>query len=82
MRRIRLGAGYYDTATNLMFAIGAILGIVGAIRVFDVDQWGAAYGAGGGDVVRGLHIPCGGGDGDQIILRLVMGCHGGESLSY
>jgi len=28
--------GYYDTATNLMFAIGAILGIVGAIRVFSM----------------------------------------------
>jgi len=28
--------GYYDTATNLMFAIGAILGIVGAIRVFSL----------------------------------------------
>ena len=29
--------GYYDTAVNLMFAIGAILGIVGAIKVF--SQW-------------------------------------------
>jgi hypothetical protein len=28
--------GSYDTATNLMFAIGAILGIVGAIRVFSM----------------------------------------------
>ena len=28
--------GYYDMATNLMFAIGAILGIVGAIRVFSM----------------------------------------------
>lgn len=28
--------GYYDTATSLMFAIGAILGIVGAIRVFSL----------------------------------------------
>lgn len=28
--------GYYDTATNLMFAIGAILGIIGAIRVFSM----------------------------------------------
>jgi len=28
--------GYYDTATNLMFAIGALLGIVGAIRVFSM----------------------------------------------
>jgi hypothetical protein len=28
--------GYYDTATNLMFAIGAILGITGAIRVFSM----------------------------------------------
>src|SRR5580692_2167083 len=25
--------GYYTSATNLMFAIGAILGIIGAIRV-------------------------------------------------
>ena len=28
--------GYYDTATSLMFAIGAILGIVGAIKVFSM----------------------------------------------
>jgi hypothetical protein len=28
--------GYYDTATNLMFGIGALLGIVGAIRVFSM----------------------------------------------
>ncbi|MDO6431561.1 DUF4134 domain-containing protein [Flavitalea sp. BT771] len=28
--------GYYETATNLMFGIGAILGIVGAIRVFSM----------------------------------------------
>ena len=32
--------GYYDTATNLMFAIGAILGIVGAIQVFSMWQRG------------------------------------------
>ena len=28
--------GYYASATNLMFAIGAILGIIGAIRVFSM----------------------------------------------
>jgi hypothetical protein len=28
--------GYYAMATNLMFAIGAILGIIGAIRVFSI----------------------------------------------
>jgi hypothetical protein len=28
--------GYYTSATNLMFAIGAILGIIGAIRVFSM----------------------------------------------
>ena len=28
--------GYYDTATNLMLGIGALLGIVGAIRVFSM----------------------------------------------
>ena len=28
--------GYYTSATNLMFAIGAILGVVGAIRVFSM----------------------------------------------
>jgi hypothetical protein len=27
---------YYDTATSLMFAIGAIMGIIGAIRVFSM----------------------------------------------
>jgi hypothetical protein len=28
--------GYYAMATNLMFAIGAILGIIGAIKVFSI----------------------------------------------
>lgn len=27
---------YYTSATNLMFAVGAILGIIGAIRVFSM----------------------------------------------
>jgi hypothetical protein len=54
----------------------------GDSRVQHVDQWGAAHGKGGGDVVWGLHIPCRRGDGDQIFLWVVMGDHGGESLSY
>jgi len=29
--------GYFDAATNLMYAIGAILGIIGAIRVY--SKW-------------------------------------------
>ncbi|MDR3713278.1 MAG: DUF4134 domain-containing protein [Puia sp.] len=27
--------GYFDAATNLMYAIGAIMGIIGALKVFD-----------------------------------------------
>src|SRR5688572_15215038 len=32
---------YYATGTNLMYAVGAILGIVGAIRVY--QKWSAGH---------------------------------------
>lgn len=31
--------GYFDTGTNLMYAIGAVVGIIGAIKVF--NKWNA-----------------------------------------
>jgi hypothetical protein len=33
---------YFDTATQLMYAIGAIIGIIGAIRVYSL--WGGHQG--------------------------------------
>ena len=29
--------GYFDSATNLMYAVGAVVGLVGAVRVF--QKW-------------------------------------------
>ncbi len=34
--------GYYDTATQLMYAVGAILALIGAVRVFQL--WGSNHG--------------------------------------
>lgn len=31
--------GYFDTGTDLMYAIGAVIGIVGAVKVF--NKWNA-----------------------------------------
>ncbi len=31
--------GYFDAGTNLMYAIGAVVGIIGAIKVF--NKWNA-----------------------------------------
>ena len=31
--------GYFDTGTDLMYAIGAVVGIIGAIKVF--NKWNA-----------------------------------------
>jgi hypothetical protein len=33
--------GYFDTGTNLMYAIGAILGLVGAVKVY--QKWSAGH---------------------------------------
>ncbi|MES2456355.1 MAG: DUF4134 domain-containing protein [Bacteroidota bacterium] len=32
-------AGYFDTGTDLMYAIGAIMGLVGAVKVY--SKWNA-----------------------------------------
>lgn len=32
-------AGYFDTGTTLMYAIGAVMGIIGAVKVF--NKWNA-----------------------------------------
>jgi len=32
-------AGYFDTACTLMYAIGAVMGIIGAVKVF--NKWNA-----------------------------------------
>ena len=37
--------GYYDTATQLMYAVGAILALIGALRVYQL--WGAPHGEAG-----------------------------------
>jgi hypothetical protein len=34
--------GYFDTATQLMYAVGAILGLIGAVRVYQL--WSAPQG--------------------------------------
>jgi hypothetical protein len=34
--------GYYDTATQLMYAVGAILALIGAVRVYQL--WGSQHG--------------------------------------
>jgi len=34
--------GYYDTATQLMYAVGAILALIGALRVYQL--WGTPHG--------------------------------------
>ncbi|HEY4062367.1 MAG TPA: DUF4134 domain-containing protein [Puia sp.] len=36
--------GYFDTATQLMYAVGAVLAIVGAVRVYQL--WGDRNGEG------------------------------------
>ena len=37
--------GYYDTATQLMYAVGAILALIGALRVYQL--WGSHHGEAG-----------------------------------
>jgi hypothetical protein len=37
--------GYFDTATQLMYAVGAILALIGAVRVYQL--WGAHHGEAG-----------------------------------
>lgn len=32
--------GYFDTATNLMYAVGAILGLIGGVKVYQRIQSG------------------------------------------
>lgn len=34
--------GYFDTATQLMYAVGALLGLIGAVRVYQL--WNAPHG--------------------------------------
>jgi hypothetical protein len=34
--------GYFDTATQLMYAVGAILALIGAVRVYQL--WGSHHG--------------------------------------
>ena len=34
--------GYFDTATQLMYGVGAILGLIGAVRVYQL--WNAPHG--------------------------------------
>jgi hypothetical protein len=36
---------YFDTGTQLMYAVGAILGLVGAVRVYQL--WGSSHGEAG-----------------------------------
>ena len=37
--------GYFDTATQLMYAVGAILALIGAVRVYQL--WGSHHGEAG-----------------------------------
>ena len=37
--------GYFDTATQLMYAVGAILALIGAVRVYQL--WGSHQGEAG-----------------------------------
>lgn len=37
--------GYFDTATQLMYAVGAVLALIGALQVFRL--WGAHHGEAG-----------------------------------
>ena len=74
--------GYFDNGTLLMYAVGAMIAIIGAVKVY--QKWNSGdqdTGKVAAALVRFVHFPGGGDHRDQKFLRIVKTmCHGEQRV--
>ena len=69
-----LMTSYFDPATKLCYAIGAVLGLVGGIKTYGKFSSGrSGYVQDGGELVLRLHLPDCGNHHSPLILPLIHG---------